>query len=152
MPKRLKSGDVFQVITPQGKAYIQFCSKHLEYGEMIRVLPGIFPEQPDISGLIDKHAYFTFYPLALSAFRKMVDLVGNFPLLESYGVAPILRRAGAMLADGTVKAWIIEDPVKGDTLREILNDSERQLSLAEIWNHEMLVGRIETQWRPDLES
>jgi hypothetical protein len=46
MAKKVKFGDVLQVLTSQGVAYAQVTHKHPEFGFLIRVFPGFYNEQP----------------------------------------------------------------------------------------------------------
>ncbi|MCS7123146.1 MAG: hypothetical protein RMJ17_01025, partial [Candidatus Aenigmarchaeota archaeon] len=43
--KRPKIGDVFEIKTPKGFAYVQYSIRHPDFGEIIRVLPGLYPDR-----------------------------------------------------------------------------------------------------------
>ena len=44
---KLKIGDLFELVTPKGKAYLQFVYKEKTISELIRVLPGLFASRPE---------------------------------------------------------------------------------------------------------
>jgi hypothetical protein len=39
---RIKIGDVFEISTPKGKAYLQYVHKNETIGELLRILEGLF--------------------------------------------------------------------------------------------------------------
>lgn len=44
MAKKVKLGDILQVLTSQGVAYAQVTHKHPKFGFLIRILPGLHNE------------------------------------------------------------------------------------------------------------
>ncbi len=62
--KRARPGDILEVSTPRGLAYIHYTARHSEYGDAIRGLPGFFATRPvGFTALASSpEAYFTFYP------------------------------------------------------------------------------------------
>lgn len=150
MSKRIREGDVFEVSTPRGFAYIQYTSKHPEYGQTVRVLPGLYDELPDVGSLVAEHLFFAFYPVSLAAQRNMVKRIGLFDIPEGKSTPERLRRAGGRTREGLVRNWIVEEPA-GERLVVKLSQDEKLLSLAQIWNHEMLVTRLSDEWRPNRE-
>jgi hypothetical protein len=43
---KIKLGDLFEINTPNGKAYLQYVYKDSTLGELVRVLPGLYKERP----------------------------------------------------------------------------------------------------------
>ncbi len=91
--KKTEIGDVLEIPTKLGLAYVQFSHYHEKpprMGAVIRVLPGFFPEQPkEFQAIADKEErYYTFFPvqaavavkyLQLLAMRRFLNMQNNFP-------------------------------------------------------------------------
>lgn len=145
---RPKIGDIIEIALRCGFAYCQFLGKHHYYGAAIRVYPNRFENHVhDFSWMASSSGYVTFYPLGSAVRQKLVAIVGSLPVLPGMGVPSTLRRAGAIGPNGEILAWIIEYSEKEELRRE-LADEEKALPIAAIWNHEMLVIRIENGWSP----
>jgi hypothetical protein len=142
-------GEILEVPIGARFGYVQFIGKHREYGEGILVSPHLHQQRTDFGVEFFVDGYVTFYPVNLALTRNVMRVVAR----QSAPKLPrLLRRAGATLADGTVTSWMIEGGwreflgLKHMTRR--LTDAELQLPQAAIWNHAMLVQRIEEGWTP----
>ena len=153
MAKTPKPGDIFQLKTPKGFAYIQYTHRDDEYGQLIRVLPGLFDvELSSFDKLSQKQAlYFVFFPLSAAVSRGILTRMTNEPIPESAQSLPIMKRPGTRDSDGKVLSWWIKDG-KSEKKVEKLNDKQRRYSLAVIWNDTLLVDRICSGWLPENES
>ena len=150
---RPKIGDLFEIRTASGSGYFQFVNRHHEFGELIRVLPGVydarFAQMDTLAG--EKELYFVFFPVSAAMSRGLVEKIANFPIpLWAQGI-PLLRRPGARGRDGKVLSWFIVSD-DGEKLVKELTPNQRQLSLAVIWNDTLLAERIAANWRPSDES
>lgn len=147
--KRPTVGDIIEVQTPKGLAYVQFSHQDSEYGYLIRVLPGLYKERPDsFSDIVRlKERYCVFYPLSLAVSRGLVRIVAREPLPEEARKFPLMRMAGARDRSGRVLNWWLRDGEKSWPVEQLTPEQE-ELSLAQIWNHEMLVQRILENWSP----
>ncbi|ULR42757.1 hypothetical protein [Rhizobium sp. K102] len=47
MGKRIKIGDVIQILTSKGVSYAQVTHKHLRYGHLLRVFDGFYADRLD---------------------------------------------------------------------------------------------------------
>jgi len=147
MSKRLKPGDILQLEVAGGFAYLQYLGKHQDYGDAVQVSPARpQPWSRDQPNSL-RFAYVTFYPATAAMNQGLVEIVGH---AAAPAVPRQLRRAGAR-ADGNVKTWVIEDG-SNDVAKPKLSADELQLPIAAIWNHEMLVQRIATNWDPRQEG
>jgi hypothetical protein len=150
--KRVAPGQVLEIATPGGLAYVQYAARHPEYGDAIRVLPGLFAARPDdFSGLVRDHAYFAFYPVVAAVTQALVEVVAMQPVPAEYHMPRMMRRPGARSRDGRILTWIVIDG-DNESVRDKLSPDERQLPIAVIWNHEMLQHRLAERWRPESEG
>jgi hypothetical protein len=152
MKTRARFGDVIEVPTPRGLAYLQYGSRHLKYGDVIRILPGLFATRPtNLEELVKEAGFFAFYPLALAVTRGLVDVVGNMPIPAGYDRPKNLRYAGVRSNDGRVLTWLITND-DGNYLREKLSPEEKHLPIVRIWNHAMLIHKLVTEWCPEKDA
>jgi len=157
--KRAQVGDVFEVSTSSGKAYIQVTHIDDDEIELVRVLPGIFPVRPsNLEEIVAaRELYFTFYLLAISLKKKWVELIGNFPVPANAQRWPVMRHAGYIDAKGKVHGWHIGDASVPLTLEGYsklqfvheLTPDQTKLSIHQIWNHAALVENLARGWTPE---
>lgn len=150
---RTKCGDVFEIKTARGFGYFQLSNKHPEYGQLVRVLPGVYPERPaDLERLVgEKEVFFIFFPATAAASKGLVEKVGDFAIpIWAQGI-PLMRRPGARGPGGKVLSWFIVSD-RGEKLVKELDENQRQLSLAVIWNDTLLAERIASGWKPSDDS
>lgn len=149
--KRVRLGDLLEVSTPRGLAYVQYVGKHPGYGHAIRVLPGFFQTRhQDWAPLASQPGYFTFYPVSAAVSQGLVAIAAHHPIPAGQELPTTFRRRGAIARDGTVLTWLIFDDTQ-ETLKWTLSPEERRLSIASIWNHAFLVDRLAEEWRPENE-
>jgi hypothetical protein len=156
MARRLRSGDVLEVEFPKvpspelafpdgGFGYLTYVGKSQEYGDAVRVRPGVLYERPAITEDLFKDSYVIFY-LANAALRyKLVTVVGQ---LAPVPMPTVFRRRGGIARGGKVLNWFIDDE-NGTTSTEVLTDAQRLLPIAAMWNHEALLFDISREWRPE---
>ncbi len=152
--KKARFGDVFEVRTPQGLAYLQYTSKHPEYSDTVRILPGLFKTRPspdELAALTTQEGYFTFYLVSLAVRHGLVELIGNYPIPAGLEAPSKLLRAGFRTSEGKALAWFLWDGTHETLLKRELTPEEQRISLAQMWNHEFLVHRLAEQWRPEHE-
>lgn len=150
--KRARPGDILEVQTPRGLAYVHYTGRHPEYGDAIHVLPGFFATRPaDFMALVTRpEAYFTFYPASAAVSQGLVEIVASHPVPQGQVFPAVYRREGASNREGRVLAWIICEGAKETLVRE-LSEEQRLLSIASIWNHEALIYYLTQEWRPEQE-
>jgi hypothetical protein len=150
--KRAAPGDILEISAPAGLAYVRYLGRHNVYGDAIWVFPHWQTIRPtNLDSVFTDDGYVTFYP-AQSAIRQgLLDVVASRPLPSGCGVPTLLRREGFTSRDGIVLAWVIERDGK-ETLKHELDEEDRKLPIASIWNHEFLINRITDNWRPEQEG
>lgn len=150
--KRARLGDVLEVSTPRGLAYIHYTYLTEEpwYLETIRVLPGFFTTRPtDFTDLVNHpKAFFAFYPARVAVSQGAVEIVAHHPVRPEQVFPALYRRAGASSREGRVLAWIICEGEKETLVRE-LNEEQRYLPIYRIWVHDSLVSALTEEWRPE---
>lgn len=145
---RIKVGDVFEVDTPRGKAYIQYVSHNEMIGELIRVLPGVYDKIPDnIKEIVTgKEEYFVHFPVKAAKKQKIVELISNFDLPKGLEI-PKKFRTEIMNNDGNLVGWHIVDyeTWQRETISE-LTEEQKKLSPWGTWNDALLIERISQEW------
>jgi regulator of ribonuclease activity B len=149
--KRVRLGDVLEVSTPRGLAYIHYTYfTYRPYFEAIRVLPGFFTTRPaDFTALVaDPRAFFAFYPVRPAVSQGLVEIVAHHPVPPDQAFPAIYRRAGARSREGRVLAWLIFEGTKQTLVRE-LSEEQRYLPIDRIWMHDSMVSALTKEWRPE---
>lgn len=148
--KRVRPGDILEVRTSRGLAYVHYTGRHPEYGDAIRVLPGLLASRPaDFMTLVNHpEAYFTFYPAGAAVSQGLVEIAAEHPVPRGEVFPAVYRREGASNREGRVLAWLICEGTKETLVRE-LSEEQRLLPIASIWNHEALLHYLTREWRPE---
>ncbi len=103
-----KVGDVAEIRTPEGLAYVQYTHDGQGNGELVRVLPGLYDSRPDLVALVIQHElYFIFYTLKYAIRDKQAEIVCNLPIPERARSEPLMRHASGESAEGKVTGWRI---------------------------------------------
>ncbi|WP_157231951.1 ribonuclease E inhibitor RraB [Hyalangium minutum] len=152
--KQVRFGDIVEVRTPAGLAYLQYASKHPSYMDTVRVLPGLFPERPapeKLEALSTHEGYFAFYLVSHAVRHGLAEVVAHYPIPAGLEAPRAILRPGFITREGTVTKWWLEEGTRETLLNRALTPEEKRLSLAEMWNHEFLVQRLSEQWHPEHE-
>lgn len=148
---RLKVGDVFQILTPKGKAYIQYVFNNETIGELIRVFPGLYDNQPiNLEEIVTRNEeYFVHFPVKAANKQKLIDKMGNYGLPKGFDI-PKLFRTIIKDNDGNLIGWhIIDyDTWQRETVKELTGE-QKKLSPWGTWNDTLLVERISQGWTLD---
>lgn len=149
---RLRSGQILEIETPCGLAYVQYVSRHRKYGDTIRVLPGQFSARPtDFARLAREHSYFAFYPAGVAVAHGLAVAVAIEAIPAGREEPGLIRRRGAISRDGHTLTWLIVDGDR-EVLRRALTADEKRLPIAAIWNHAFLVDRLAEHWSPEMDG
>ena len=148
--RRPRPGDVFQLRTPKGLAYLQYTIKDPLLGYLIRVLPGLFEGPPECFADLaaQEEQFFVFFPLGGAVYRGIVQWVAHELIPEWAQMVPPMRVPWGIRRDGRFVRWKICD---GDTetLADELTDDQKKLSPGVIWNDTLLIERICQGWKPE---
>jgi len=146
--KKIQVGDVFEIITPKGKGYFQYVYNNKIIGQLIRILPGLFSEQPnDMLAIVkEKELYFVHFPLKEAYKQGIVKLVGNYNLPQNLKL-PKQMRSKNVDKDGNFKSWHIIDYNTWQRLSVTeLNEEQKKLSPWGTWNDTLLIEKLVSGW------
>ncbi|MCT4938882.1 hypothetical protein [Pseudomonas aeruginosa] len=147
MAKKVKLGDVLQILTSQGVAYAQVTHKHPEFGYLIRVFSGFYDAQPeDFSAVVSSPVQFSAFFVVQSAVNQgLLSVVANTPVPVSLQVFPTFRsRNGG--PGGSIWLWSGGDAVR---LERCLLPEELTYPTEGIISAPLLVERIENNYRAE---
>lgn len=145
----IKSGDVFSIKLSNGSAYFQFARKNPLMGSLIRVLPGIYTNEPDLNELVEKEKNFwVFFPVGSALKKKVIQKVKNILLPIHAKEFPIFRTGVVDPSTGRVENWWFWDGEQGWMVGKI-TDEQRKLPIRGVWNDTLLIQRIEEGWLPE---
>jgi len=155
-------GDIFEVRTPAGLAYVQFTHEIGGMGTLIRILPGLHESRPEDFGALarQEELYFTFYPLRYALRDKQVEMVSHQEVPEWARPYPMMRLEWGSDATGKTVRWKIADASVQWTLAEHqripvvteLTPEQKQFSVHSIWTYAGLVKRLAQGWTPEREE
>lgn len=148
--KRIKVGDVFEINTPKGKAYLQYVYNNPDITELIRVLHGKYYEQPnDLSSIIEgNELYLVHFPLKVAYKRGIVKLIGRFNVPNEFQI-PKNMRSLHVDVDGNRIWYIVDyDTWRREPVKELSNE-QIKLSPWGTWNDTLLIERISEGWTLD---
>lgn len=151
MGRSIRIGDIFELSTPKGFAYVQYVYEDVTCGSLIRVLPGLFEARPSsFERLVQmREPFVVYFPLKAAVNRRIVHVVGTSPLPFDRVYPPPLISGGEVLPNGHRVKWRI---YKGDgtmTLLDELDAEQRTYSPYEVWNDTLLIERICSGWKPE---
>jgi hypothetical protein len=151
--KRPVLGDVVEIPLVGGFAYAQYVFKHTDppqYGELIRVLPGVFDVPPDnLQALVEGPDRFVqFYPLGVAVSARFVRIVGQFDVPDRFRTLPLFK-AGGFNDPKTkeIRSWWLWDGQKS-WQEDPLAVEHYDLPDRGIVGHPLLMELIETGWHP----
>ena len=144
--KKLKLGDIFEIKTPIGSAYLHYIYKDETIGDLIRVLPGLFTERPDDFDAIAsaKERYMIFFPLSAANNRKLVERVGFYPADEFE--MPKYMRTKHIIGKEFIGWHIVQTDTMKRQLLQTLTPEQKQLSPWPTWNDTLLIERLVNHW------
>lgn len=148
---RPRIGDVIEIPTSSGCAYAHFTHKHVEpprYGAMIRVLPGLYDQQPSDFGDLVRHPpqFITFFPLGAACSRKIVRVVASELVPESAKDFPTFRSSHRDREGKRVGPWSLWDGRRSWKVERLTEIELKRCPPLGVWNDTLLVERILSGW------
>ena len=142
---KIKIGDIFEINTSKGKAYLHYVFKDETNGDLVRILSGLYSDRPaELESLASKkESFFLFFPLSAANRKKIVEKVGYY---VSDITRPKYMRTEHYI-HGEFLGWHIinTDTWERELVKE-LSDDQKQLSPWGVWNDTLLIERLEEGW------
>lgn len=143
---KIKIGDIFEINTPKGKAYLHYIYKDSVTGELIRVLPGLYSERPvnfnELAAL--KERYIVSFPLTAANKQKIVEQVGSYTV-NNFNKPKKMRIEHNIR--GEFLGWhIVDTDTWQRQLVKELNSEQKKLSPWGIWNDTLLIENLVNNW------
>jgi hypothetical protein len=146
-----KLGDVIEVETSKGYAYAQITNKHRDLGILIHVLNKIHPSSVPAEGfpeLVNSESRYCTFIFKQDLYESpLVSVKGNADIPEKHKAFPMMRAGIKDPRTRQVACWWLWDGINEWPIGQ-LDESQRNLSIREIWNFEILIRRIESEWSP----
>jgi len=147
---KTRIGNIFEINTPKGNAYLHYIYKDETAGDLIRVLSGLYSERPasldKLAG--SKERYMVFFPLSAANKKKIVEQVGYYSA-DSFSKPKYMRTEHNI--KGEFLGWhIINTDTWQRQLVKNLTSEQKLLSPWGIWNDTLLIENLVNDW--DLEK
>jgi hypothetical protein len=152
-------GDIFEIETLAGLAYVQYTHEDEGMGQLVLVLPGLFSKRPpQLDDLANqKELYYTFYTLEDALRKKQANLVSNHPIPDWAKPLPLVRHPGLEDKSGKPQYWVIfpaGNPLTLEFLKKTpkftqLSPEQEKLSINGLWSHPYMVRRLAEGWTPE---
>lgn len=144
MAKKVKLGDVLQIVTSKEVAYALVTHKHPEYGYLIRVFSSFYKTQPEDFSFVSSSLvlFSTFFVVQSAVNQGLLSVVANVPVPLNLQPFPTFRtRNGG--AGGSIWLW---DGVESYRLDRALSLQEQKYPVRGIISYPLLVERIENKY------
>jgi len=140
---KLSPGDIVEITTGEGLAYVQVTHNHVSYPEVVRALPGLHGTPPELALLAKAPANFSaMFPLgdALGQGRLSGRKVGNFAVPEQYRTFPTFRMP-VRDRQGNVVYWWLWDG-EGLRLEGEHGEANDSLPIREVMSLDSFMARL----------
>ena len=150
---RKKIGDVIEVPTSKGLAYVQYTHEYTKppkWGSLIRVLQGFYKKRPSMEELgevVDlPHRFQTFCPVYRVVNIGDFDRVGNFPVPAFAQKFPIFKNMQYLFKRPPPEEaiWYLWDGEKSWKVGKLSLEEQMKYPFKSIYNDTGLVHIIET--------
>jgi hypothetical protein len=143
---KVELGDIFEINTRKGKSYFQCVKIDKLRWHIIKVFNQLFDETPSLETIVNVHdCYFIGFALDVAFKRKLVERVGNIPLLPNFELPKYMR--DKHVVGGQFLGWhIIDTTTWKRQFVEKLSAEQRRLSPWGIWNDTLLKEKLESGW------
>ena len=152
MTRRKKIGDVYEVKTEKGFAYLQYTheyTKPSKWGSLIRVLDGFYEKRPttkELKYLVNKqHKFQTFCFLQQGIKTGEVLFVENFSVPEFAQEFPVFKGSNSSpKKDPLEKIWWLWDGEKEWRVGKLSIDEQKKYPLDGVCDITALISSIKT--------
>jgi hypothetical protein len=146
-----RPGDVLELETSAGLAYLQVTHWDPIRTWLVRVLPGVHPERPpDLRDLVGgPERFIAFYPAEDAVRQRLVHSIGNFPLPKNGRKFPKMLLEGVADRDGRIMGWWTYDGKQEQLVDKGRLDKYRHLPVGRLLMHQGLINAVLSEQRPD---
>jgi hypothetical protein len=153
MGKRTRIGDVVEIPTAKGLAYVQYTHYHKdppEFGELIRILQGFYEKRPsreELEEIVKRpHRFSVFFPVKIAVTRGIFENIGHFEIPDFAREFPIFKEAI------TIKVrfnpddvnWSLWDGEESWNVGKLSREDQTKYPTLVIFNDTGLIDAIET--------
>lgn len=152
MAKRVKLGDIVEIETSKGYAYVQYTHRIPPYGYLIRVFNGSYDEElQELELLLKKELQFSiFFPLQSALNKNIFTVVGNIEIREELKEIPLFRMMGSYdLKTKKAHWWGFWQGGEDFGRTKTLTEEQKKLDRLGTCNDTLLISRIEKGWTAD---
>ena len=147
MRKKIKIGDVFEIETKKGKAYLQYIKEAEDNRslETSRVFYTLHKERPTNLEIVTKDDFFFMkFPLSKLGRRKWMLNIGKIDLPKNLNLPKYFRRENPF-----GKGWQIIKEGSFTPLKVIseLSEEQKKYSPSGMWSLDLLQENLENGWK-----
>lgn len=143
---KVKIGDIFEINTGVGLAYLHYIHKDDVLGELIRILPRVNNDRPtSLEEFIHvEESFMVFFPLSAAYRQKIVERVGYFT--ANHFEKPKNMRTKHIIR-GEFLGWhIIDTETWKRELVKTLTPEQKKFSPWGVWNDTLLIENLASGW------
>lgn len=141
---KLHPGDIVEIQTPGGLAYVQVTHNHASYPEVVRALPGLHQERPDdLETLARSASLFTsMLPLGGAIEKELIRgaRIGSATIPEQHRAFPTFRMPIRDKRGGIAYWWLWD----GEGLRyeTDLDDQAAEFPMREVMSIDAFLDKL----------
>ncbi|WP_148226462.1 hypothetical protein [Paludibacter propionicigenes] len=145
---KIKLGDIFEIETSIGKAYLHYIHRDKTIGDLVRVLSGLYTQRPEsFDKIINHERYMIFFPLKAAFNQKIVLKVNSYPI-DNYNIPKYMRTEYNVR--GEFLGWhIIDTATWKRQLTRNLSKEQVGFSPWGMFNDTLLIEKLTTNWSLD---
>ncbi len=143
---KINLGDIFEIKTAKGSAYLHYVYVENTGRELVRVLPGLYSERPEnLEELAKgKEQFLVFFPLSPAVKRKIVQKVATASS-ETFTM-PQYMRSPHNVRNEFLGWFIINTSTWQRQLVKELTVEQKKMSDWATWNDTLLVKLLTEGW------
>ena len=146
--KRVKVGDIFQILTSEGVCYGQVINTHSEWDHVIAIFREFFSKHPkNFSDVVNKEPQLiTTFLIQYAVRQGLFTLVDNVPVADGLKSFPIFRGTNNLGDDDTM--WFFWNGSEEWKVHRPLTEEEKKYPVGPSFpSAPLLIKRIEQDYR-----
>lgn len=150
MGRRLKFGDILEVETKHGLAYIQYVHRNEMMGWLVRGIEGFYDTRPpDLEELTGQPDLFlTFIYLYADVKDGHLTYVGPAQVPDHLKEFPLFRCSLRQLTGEFISWWLWDGDDEWEVGKTLTPEQQKLPLHTGIWTFGLLQALLEKQWRP----